>query len=135
MDLDDLVRRAAAALRTAAERALAPLDLTPAQFAVLRIVVDRPGISSAEAARVERLTPPTLSVIVANLERKGALSRRPHPDNGRIQCLEPTDMGRELAARGLGQVRSLQGRMSEMTRKDAEPAIRAWLLSVAEIGV
>jgi len=29
-----------------------------------------------------------MSVIVANLERKGALIRRAHANNGRIQCLE-----------------------------------------------
>ena len=46
MDWDDLLRRAAAARRTAIERALAPLELTAAQFAVLRLVVERPGISS-----------------------------------------------------------------------------------------
>ena len=43
MDWDDLLRRAAAARRTAIERALAPLELTAAQFAVLRLVVERPG--------------------------------------------------------------------------------------------
>jgi len=57
--IDDALRRAAAAHRIAMERALAALEITPAQFAVLEIVASSPGVSSAELARVERLTPPT----------------------------------------------------------------------------
>ena len=70
VEIADLLRRAAASQRIALERLLAPFDITPAQFAVLEIVVAAPGISSAEAARLERLTAPTMSVIVANLERR-----------------------------------------------------------------
>ena len=68
--VDAALRRAGAAHRIAVERALAPLDVTPAQFAVLQVVADAPGVSSADVARIERLTPATMSVIVANLERK-----------------------------------------------------------------
>src|SRR3954452_6412485 len=94
-DLDDCLRRASAAQRLAMERALAPLEITPAQFALLRLVVGTPGMSGADLARIERLTPPTVSVILANLERKGVLSRRSHPGNARVQCLEATALGFE----------------------------------------
>jgi len=57
----------------AMERALSEIDVTPAQFAAMEWLADEPGLSSAEIARCERLTPPTSSVIVANLERKGLL--------------------------------------------------------------
>jgi DNA-binding MarR family transcriptional regulator len=71
--LDDLLRRACASQRLAMERALSEIDVTPAQFAAMEWLADEPGLSSAEIARCERLTPPTSSVIVANLERKGLL--------------------------------------------------------------
>jgi DNA-binding MarR family transcriptional regulator len=133
--IDDLLRRAAAAHRTAVERELAPLKLTPAQFAVLQIVADAPGVSSAEVARIERLTPPTMSVIVGNLERKGALTRRAHAKNGRIQCLEPTEMGLELMRKGRAQVHAQKERIVAAMPTEAAAAIDLWLRRVAAIEV
>jgi DNA-binding MarR family transcriptional regulator len=51
--IDDLLRRAAATQRLAMERALAGLCVTPAQYAVLRIIAETPGLSNAEIARVD----------------------------------------------------------------------------------
>ena len=133
--VDDLLRRAAAAHRIAVERALAPLDVTPAQFAVLQVVSDAPGASSADVARIERLTPPTMSVIVANLERKGALIRRAHPKSARIQCLVATEVGLELMRNGRVQVKALRERIVAATPPDAAAAIDAWLRRVAAIEV
>jgi DNA-binding MarR family transcriptional regulator len=133
--VDDGLRRAAAAHRIAMERALALLDITPAQFAVLQIVADAPGVSSAEIARIERLTPPTMSVIVGNLERKGALIRRPLAKNARIQCLEPTEIGLELVRNGRGQVRAQKERILAAIPPDAAAAIDLWLRRVAAIEV
>lgn len=135
MKVDDLLRRAASAQRIAMERALASLELTPAQFAVLQIVADAPGISSAEAARLERLTPPTMSVIVGNLERKGAVVRCPHPKNARIQCLQLTGFGRDLCQKALASVQGLQRRVAAALPSHAATDIRVWLSRVAEIEV
>ena len=129
------LRRAGAAHRIAVERALAPLDVTPAQFAVLQVVADAPGGSSADVARIERLTPATMSVIVANLERKGALIRRPHAQNARIQCLEATEFGLQLMRRGRAQVQALQERIVAAMPAGAAAAIDIWLRRVAAIEV
>jgi DNA-binding MarR family transcriptional regulator len=133
--IDDLLRRAAAAHRIAVERELAPLKLTPAQFAVLQIVADAPGVSSAEVARIERLTAPTMSVIVGNLERKSALTRRAHAKNARIQCLEPTAIGLELMRNGRVQVQAQKERVLGAMPAEAAAAIGLWLRRVAEIEV
>jgi len=114
--LDDWLRRAAAAQRVAIERRLAGLDLTAAQFAVLEIVADTGGVSSAQVARAERLTAPTISVIVGNLERLGLIRRRPHPDNARIQVLEATELG-------------------SIRRREAGERIVDWRRQLASIGV
>ena len=133
--LDDLLRRAAAAQRVAVERALAELDLTPAQFAVLRLVVAKPGVSAAEAARIERLTPPTMSVIVANLERSGALARLPHPDNARIQKLEATQLGRQWNERGLQRIADWRNKISHPESEGELHAVASWLSRVADIDI
>lgn len=51
-----LVRQAHAAVRGAMEKALADLDVTPPQFAVLTMVVNYPGVSGADLARLTFLT-------------------------------------------------------------------------------
>jgi DNA-binding MarR family transcriptional regulator len=129
------LRRAGAAHRMAMERALAPLNVTPAQFAVLQVVVDAPGMSSADVARIERLTPATMSVVVANLERMGALVRRPHAKNARIQCLEATEIGLQLTRCGRAQVQALQQRIVAAMPAEAAAAIDLWLRRVAAIEV
>ncbi len=117
------------------ERALTPLGITAAQFAVLQIVADIPGASSAEVARIERLTPPTMSVIVGNLERRGSLIRRAHAKNARIQRLELTDIGLERVRNGQAKVEAVRKRTIDAIPDGASRAIEAWLRQVAEIEV
>jgi DNA-binding MarR family transcriptional regulator len=135
IEIDDLLRRAAASQRIALARILAPFQMTPAQFAVLEIVVAAPGISSAEAARLERLTAPTMSVIVANLERRGAVVRRPHLKSARIQSLEPTPLGLEIRENALGVVQSLRARIRVAMPTGDASEIFVWLSQVSEIEV
>lgn len=134
-DLSDLLRHAAAAQRLTVERLLSDLDVTPAQFAVLRLVAESPGVSAADVARLERLTAATISVIVANLERKGALTKRAHPENARIQQLEPTELGIKLAADGQERVRVWDERAARSLTPGAAPEISRWLADIAKIDV
>ena len=53
------------------EKALADLEVTPPQFAVLTMIVSYPGVSGADLARLTFLTPQTINVIVRNLEKDG----------------------------------------------------------------
>jgi DNA-binding MarR family transcriptional regulator len=133
-ELDDGLRRAAAQQRLVAERALADLDLTPAQFVVLRIVSEHPGTSAADVARLERLTPPTLSVIVGNLLRKKALDKRPHPENARIQQLSTTALGEGLVRDGLARLAAPRRRMRGTLTEDAETVVKQWLRDIAKPG-
>jgi DNA-binding MarR family transcriptional regulator len=76
-----LLRQAGAANRLRMERALADLGVTPPQFMVLTMLVAYPGLSNADVARLALLTPQTVSVIVANLLRSGAIARRRSSSN------------------------------------------------------
>lgn len=93
-----LLRQAAGAYRLRMERALADLSVTPPQYTVLTMLAAYPGISNADLARLSLWTPQTISFIVANLLKAGALVRRPHAVHGRIQQLELSEKGRELLA-------------------------------------
>jgi len=133
-ELDDGLRRAAAQQRANAERALADLDVTPAQFAVLCVVSDQPGVSAADVARLERLTPPTMSVIVGNLNRKTLVEKRSHPDNARIQRLFITELGVRLVQEGAVRLKVSQRRLCSALPDAAEALVQQWLRDIAGSG-
>ncbi|MDW6020842.1 MarR family transcriptional regulator [Mesorhizobium sp. BAC0120] len=126
-----LLRQAAGAFRLRVERALADLDVTPPQFSVLTMLAAYPGLSNAELARLALLTPQTVSVIVANLERAGALVRSPHAVHGRIQHLDLSETGRTMLAASRERVDSLERELADGLSPEEEKLIRRWLVGVA----
>ena len=126
-----LLRQAGAAHRLRMERVLADLGITPPQFVVLTMLGAYPGISGADLARLSVLTPQTVSVIVANLERSGAIVRRPHAVHGRIQQIDVTEAGRALLKQCRARVKKLEARMTAGFSPEEEQVIRRWLVSVA----
>jgi DNA-binding MarR family transcriptional regulator len=123
----DLLRRAASVQRARIERALAEFAVTPAQFAVLAIVVETPAVSNADIARIEHLAPQTISVIVANLIRRGAVARIPHAVHGRIQQIEATVAGLELFKRCRERVGRMEQRMVADLSAEERLSLRRWL--------
>lgn len=126
-----LLRQASAAHRLRMERALSPLDATAPQFLVLTMLGAYPGLSNADIARLTMLTPQTVSVIVANLTRVGAVTRRAHAVHGRIQELGLSETGQTLLARCREAVRDAEQYLSEGVSEADERVIRRWLVAVA----
>ncbi|SMF47947.1 DNA-binding transcriptional regulator, MarR family [Tistlia consotensis] len=126
-----LLRQASVALRTRMERALADLEVTPPQFVVLTMVGAYPGLSNADLARLSLLKPQTVSVIVGNLKRSGALVSRPHPVHGRIRQLALSETGERSLARCRRRVDALERRLAAGLSAAEEAAVRRWLVSVA----
>ncbi len=128
-----LLRQAGAAHRQAMERALAPLSLTPPQFTVLTMLVAYPGASGADIARLALLTPQTVSVIIANLERAGHVLRRAHAVHGRIVHVDVSDAGRRLLARARGRVQVVERHLAAGLGAGEETAVRRWLARLATV--
>ena len=129
-----LLRQAQTAHRQAMEHALAPLELTPPQFTVLTMLVAYPGASGADLARLSLLTPQTVSVIVANLERMGALVRTPHDTHGRVLQIEVSAKGRQLLARCRTAVGAIEQELAVGLTAVEEAAVRRWLVRIAQRG-
>ena len=126
-----LLRQAGVAFRTRMEHALADIGVTPPQFVVLTLVAAYPGLSNADLARLSLLTPQTVSVIVGNLKRSGAVTSRPHAVHGRIQQLEITTAGREILARCKPLVHALEERLAAGLTAREQEIVRHWLVAVA----
>lgn len=126
-----LLRQAAGANRLRMERALADLQVTPAQFSVLTMLAAYPGVSNADLARLALLTPQTVSLIVSNLERMAVVSRRPHAVHGRVQHLDINARGRALLSRCRSRARAIDRALVAGMTASEERAVRAWLVRVA----
>ena len=130
-----LVRQANVAVRAAMEKALADIEATPAQFAVLTMIAAYPGASGADLARLTFLTPQTINVIVRNLEKAGAIEKSAHAMHGRILRLNATAKGLVLLKRCRSRVMEVEDRISGLAGRSDERAIRRWLSAVAaELG-
>lgn len=126
-----LLRQASAGNRLRMERALSDLGVTSPQFVVLTMAGAYPGLSGADVARLALLTPQTVSVIVANLEKAGAIARRPHPVHGRIQAIALTAAGEALLARCRERVMVNEARLRATLSPEEEAVVRRWLASLA----
>ncbi|MFZ6688863.1 MarR family winged helix-turn-helix transcriptional regulator [Undibacterium sp. SXout11W] len=126
-----LLRQATTAYRARMEKALAKFDITPPQFSVLTMIAAYEGVSNADLARLSLLTPQTVSVIVNNLEKSGAITRRAHAVHGRIQQLQITASGQEALAQCKSCVKQVEDELN-MSLNDGEAAIvKRWLVSIA----
>ena len=126
-----LLRQAANAHRLAMERALADLDVTPPQFTVMTMLAAYPGCSNADLARLSLLTPPTITVIIANLEKSGAITRRAHTSHGRIQQIEVTPRGQTLLDACRQRVYATELSLADDFTTEDQSVVRRWLSAVA----
>lgn len=127
-----LLRQASGLVRGAMERALADLGVTPPQFTVLTMIAAYPGVSGAELARLTFLTPQTITVIVRNLLRGGAIEKTAHAGHGRILQLTATARGLQLLKRCRARVAEVEGRLAGLLGREEERAVRRWLAAVAD---
>ncbi|HXN37343.1 MAG TPA: MarR family transcriptional regulator [Solirubrobacteraceae bacterium] len=78
---------------------LAPLELEPREFALLRAVGAAEGQSQQAVAERLQIPPSRMVAFVDALEARGLLERRLNPQDRRARALHLTDSGRELLGR------------------------------------
>jgi DNA-binding MarR family transcriptional regulator len=82
----------------------------PARLSALSVLVFAGPLRLTELARIEQVKPPTMSKVVAGLERHGLVRRYVDTDDARAVRLEATAKGRQLLQRGR------QMRVARLTR-------------------
>ncbi|WP_440106385.1 MarR family winged helix-turn-helix transcriptional regulator [Acidovorax sp. BL-A-41-H1] len=75
---------------------MAVYDLKVVDFSVLSLVAHNPGITSRQLCATLNVLPPNLVGLIAALERRGLIERRPHPSDGRAMGVHLTPAGVEL---------------------------------------
>lgn len=81
-----------------AER-IKPLDLSPAQAGVLRLIAWQPGQSQQAIARTLGTPPSRLVLLIDSLEERGLIERRQNPEDRRHHALHLTGSGAEFMER------------------------------------
>ncbi|SDD72904.1 DNA-binding transcriptional regulator, MarR family [Bradyrhizobium brasilense] len=126
-----LLRQAHAASRLSMERRLGRLGVTSPQFVVLTMLKAYPGLSGADLARVALLTPQTVSVIIRNLERDGAIGKTPHPVHGRVLQWTLTSHGTTLLEKCRQIAQAQERRLAASLDARSEQVVRRWLSKIA----
>lgn len=73
-------------------------ELTQNQISVLTSLDLAGALTPRELADAERVSPPTMTKVLAKLEERGLVQRSPHPTDGRQVILSATDAGRTVIA-------------------------------------
>ncbi|MCP1844727.1 DNA-binding MarR family transcriptional regulator [Bradyrhizobium sp. USDA 4538] len=126
-----LLRQAHAASRLSMERQLGRLGVTSPQFVVLTMLKAYPGLSGADLARVALLTPQTVSVIIRNLERDGAIGKTAHPVHGRVLQWTLTSHGTRLLEKCRQIAQAQERRLAAGLDARSEQVVRRWLSKIA----
>lgn len=106
-----LLKRAQALLNDAMAAALAPWELSVAQFAALNALAEASGASNADLARIAFVSPPTMHVLLSHLEETLLVVREPHPHHGRILRATITPAGQETLDAARRAVDAVEVRM------------------------
>ena len=120
------------ALSAAMDTALRPHDLTPPQYGVLSVLARDPGLSGADLARVVNTTPQAMNEVLATLERKHLIERRPHPTHGRILQATLTGEGQRRLQAANPAVRALEAAIEDGFTADQIATIKTWLVEAAK---
>lgn len=75
------------------QRRTFPTGLTPSQQSALAVIDHHGPIRLGDLARIEAVSPPTITKIVAKLESQGLVSRQGDPDDRRIVQVSITAEG------------------------------------------
>lgn len=79
-------------------RAFRPLELTPSQAFMLRLLLERPGLLQHALAEGLTISRPTATRLLDGLEARGLVERRTCAQDGRGSEIYPTSRARQLKA-------------------------------------
>jgi DNA-binding MarR family transcriptional regulator len=105
-------------------------DLRPAHGAVFANV-DPDGTRPSELARRAGMTKQAMGELIADLEAKGYVERRPDPADGRAALLVPTDRGRAADRAADDAIARIEAEYVELLGRDRFDELVALLLEVA----
>ena len=113
---------------------LSEFNLSVTEYTTLSVLAGRPELSNAQLARRALVTPPSMLEIVAELERRGLVSRAVDPDNARILRARLTRHGRDLLKAADPAIQTLHDEMfAGMTPRQQQAAMTAMRVAMTNL--
>lgn len=107
-----------------AER-MAVYGLKQVDFSVLSLLAHNPGATSRQLCSTLDILPPNLVSLIAAMDGRGLIERRPHPHDGRAIGLYLTPAGEKLVQEAEQTVMQLEAETSaRLTPRERETLIR-----------
>ncbi|GGT51755.1 hypothetical protein GCM10010271_64880 [Streptomyces kurssanovii] len=126
------LKRAAAALRGAMDKALREYGLTVPQYACLELLDQQPGLSNAELARGTFVTRQSMNVVLRGLKDAGLITRAATTDHGRALPTHLTEDGHRRLAAARSAVYAIDEKMTGVLPAKRLAALLADLDRMAE---
>jgi DNA-binding MarR family transcriptional regulator len=118
-----LIYRIERRLRSRLDDALRTHGVTTSEYVTLSVLRERDGLSCAQLARWAFVTPQAMNLVIAALERRGLVRRRPDPGHGRALRASVTPQGLDVLGRC--------DRSMDRIEADTVDAVRATLAQFA----
>lgn len=88
-----------------------PYDLRPAEFSLLMLLANQPGIKQSDAAEILGIQRANFVALVDALQQRGLAERRKPDSDRRVQSLFLTRQGTDFVVETSGKWRQHEGRM------------------------
>jgi DNA-binding MarR family transcriptional regulator len=112
------------------ESVFQPLGVTAVQFRILTTLSSRPGLSSADLARLYGVKPQTIIKQIALIEAKGLIERRISSANKRLLELSLTEAGKTCLDQCQKGTRALERTLLEPLESNEQELLRNMLLKL-----
>lgn len=104
----------------------APSGLGPARLSALSVIVFGGPLRISALAEAEQVRVPTMTSVVAALERRGLVEREPDPDDARAVLLRATARGVQLMQDGRARrIAAIAGALRALPQRDRVALARA----------
>jgi len=127
-----LIKRAQAALHVCLEEIVSAHGLGIAQFLVLSLLAETPGLANADLARRAFVTPQSMNEVLKRLESTGLVERRQNPANARILNAYLTRTGTGKWSAASSQVQELEARLLSGLTSDERQTLNRALLTIID---
>ncbi|MBL8310432.1 MAG: winged helix-turn-helix transcriptional regulator [Burkholderiales bacterium] len=123
-------RRAALTIIEAFLERMSVYGLRPVDFSVLSLITHNPGITSRQLCAALGILPPNLVKLIADLDKRGLLLRKPHPEDGRAIGLYLSADGKKLMREAEAAACDLENRVSSPLSADERATLMRLLRKI-----
>jgi DNA-binding MarR family transcriptional regulator len=124
-----LIKQLELAVRSRLDEVLRPESVTPLQYTALTVLERRSDLSTAALARNAFVTDQSAADMVAVLEERGLIERRPDAADRRRRVLRLTGAGQTLLDRLRGDVAAVEQRMLASLTPDQADQLRGYVIA------